>query len=420
MTKRLYIFRYILIIAAMFGAATGPAAAQIDARGLCAQYKLTNVDCACVSKRYDAYISAAQTPEWRAMVAASYRYALGGGGDYIEKLQAMYNDIEKTFNYQQRFDSISGGEPDNIDDFFAGCAIKGAPLTPLPALSAAPIHQKIYKACMDFYPDERSCQCQAAQIAEATTIPEAKAYYYSFNEKGNASYDEERRLSAKKAGLSLEDFLAADGRARSKIGDYYQGPIQCGILRWADGREGRTAEERAGVPLGFENFKPAGKIETMADIQREQQDAAAFARQQAADFQRERAGQPPLPNEAQIKALIASAEAEQAAMKEKRAAEKARGAQMMQDTSPRALFDKGCANADNSPSVCACLGDLFDQAVASSGASKSAATQLAILLIGDGIGEADGLAMLNSGSAQDMAAASQMLAQNVMGMMACQ
>lgn len=420
MSKRLYIFRYILIIAAMFGSATGPAAAQIDAQGLCAQYNLTNVDCACVSKRYDAYISAAQTPEWRAMVASSYRYALGAGGDYVDRLTAMHQDLNKIMDYQQRFESIRGSEPANIDDFFAGCAIKGAPLTPLPALSSVPIHQKIYKACMDFYPDQRSCQCQSAQIAEATTIPEAKAYYYSFNEKGNGSFDEERQLSAQKAGLSLEDFSAADKRARSKIGENYKGPVQCGILRWADGREGRTAEERAGVPLGFENFKPAGKIETMADIQREQQDAAAFARQQAADFQRERAGQPPLPNEAQIKALIASAEAEQAAMKEKRAAEKARGAQMMQDTSPRALFDKGCANADNSPSLCACLGGVFDTAVKNAGASKGAATQLAVLMVGNGLEDSEAQAIMRSTSPADTQVAGQMLGQSIMGTLSCQ
>jgi hypothetical protein len=412
MNKLKSIGRYFLMLAAAVTAIAGPATAQTDAQALCGQYNLPNVDCACVSKRYDAYMKAAQTAEYRKMVDASYRYALGAGGDFIEMLKAMYDDIEMTFNYQQRFESISGSEPDNIDDFFAGCAIKGAPLAPLPALSSQPIHQKLYKACMDFYPDQRSCQCQAAQIADATTIPEAKAYYYSFNEKGNGSFKEQQRLSAEKAGLSLNDFFAADKRARSKIGDNYEGSVQCGILRWADGREGRTAEERAGVPQGFENYQAPDKIETLADIQREQQDAADFARQQAA--------QTPMPDQASINAIIASAKAEQAAMEKKIEAEKARGAQLTSTTTPRAALDKGCAANDNEPAVCDCIGGVFDAAVKSSGASRGAAMQLAILMSGGAIGDADATAMIRSGNQQDLAVAGQLFAQNMMGIIGCQ
>lgn len=401
---RLFIAFVLMLVAA------GPVHADPAAQSLCTQYNLTNVDCACVSKRYDGYMEAAQTRQYQSIVEASYRHALGAENDYLEKLSAMQQDLQMIMRYQQRFESISGGEPGNLDDFFAGCAIEGAPLTPLPALSSEPIHQKLYAACMEFYPDARNCQCQTAQIQDAASVSEAKAYYYSFNEKGNGTYEEEQSFSARKAGLSLEDFKAADRRARSKIGsDNYKGPVNCGVLRWADGRDGRSAQQRAGVPKGFENYKQSDDVDPMASIQRAQAEAAAFAQGQAAQM-----------DGGQIKALIASAQAEQAAYNKQLAADKARGAQLTQQSTPRGLLDKGCASADTDPPVCQCLGGVFESAVASSNASKGAATQLALLMTGGEMDGEDAAAMMKSASPADLAAATQMFGANMMSIMNCQ
>ncbi|MEO0413193.1 MAG: hypothetical protein AAF221_15285 [Pseudomonadota bacterium] len=374
------------------------AKADADAEALCAQYGLTNVDCSCVSKRYDAYMMAAKEPRYQRVVAASYRYALDGDEEYLDILTAQQQDMQGTLRYQNRFESISGGDPGNIDDFFEGCAIEGAPMTPLPPLSAIPIHQKLYKACMDFYPDERSCQCQIAQTTDATTQTEAKAYYYSFNEKGNGSFEENNRLSAQKAGLSLEAFRAADTRARSKIGENYKGKVNCIALRWADGRAGRTAEQRAGVPLGFENYEEIAYVDPVAQAQAARADGEAMRAEAAAEIAAFKSGKLPAAEDAP--------------------AEKAsRTVSTSAQGTPLEELLNGCESDGNDPSTCACLGGVFEKAAA--GANDTVARQLAFMMSGGG-GEAAAMQLMQQASPQDLAAAGQLFQQNIMSIMTCQ
>lgn len=374
----------------------GSAQADPGAKVQCAQYDLTNVDCTCVSKRYDAYMSVAAEPRYQALVKASYDAALSGDPDaYNEKLIALQRDMQAYMRFDAQFDSISGGFPANIDNFFEGCAIAGASKTPLPPVPSAPIYGKLYQACMDFYPDQRGCQCQVAQMGDVMSVQEAKAYYYSFNEKGNGSYDEENRKSAQKAGLSLEAYFAADKAARSKIGEYYRGKVNCSVLKWADGREGRSAAERAGTPVGFENVTQTTFVDPASEMEAARREAEAMKAQAQTDM----ASLPAMPSAVGPQAQTVP---------------KALGAP--QGTPLQTLLS-GCEADGNAKSTCACLGGVFEQATV--GASDSVARQLAFMMSGGG-GEAGAMQMLQQASPQDLAQAGQLFQQNIMAVMTCQ
>jgi len=386
-------------IFALLALSIWPVHAGIEAYEKCARYGLTNVDCACVAKRYDAYLDAAKEPRYQRIVKAGYDAALGDDAAFNQLMAALNQDLGAYMRYQNQFASISGGEPGNIDDFFDGCAIAGAEKTPLPPIPSAPIYGKIYNACMAFYPDQRSCQCQTAQIGEATTEREAKAYYYSFNEKGNAGLDEENRLAARRAGLSLEDYFAADKAARSKIGDNYSGPINCSVLRWADGRSGRSEAERAGVPKGFENYEATAFVDPREEMEAARRRGEAMKANARADIAAERDGVQ-----------------HSAAAPETQASSPAK-ASISASSSPRAILQNGCASADKPAAECGCLVEVFE--TASAGASPSVAKALAMIMGSGGLNEAQMMGLMQSGAAADIPAASQLLMQNFMQIQAC-
>ncbi|MEM9880151.1 MAG: hypothetical protein AAF862_12830 [Pseudomonadota bacterium] len=387
------------VICALWVLSIWPAYADRDAYEKCARYGLTNVDCACVSKRYDAYLDAANEPQYKRIVKAGYDAALGDDAAFNQLMMALRQDVQGYMRYQNQFTSISGGEPSNIDNFFEGCAIAGAAKTPLPPVPSAPIYGKIYAACMAFYPDQRSCQCQAAQIGDATSEREAKAYYYSFNEKGNGGFDEENRNAARKAGLTLDDYFAADKAARSKIGDNYSGAIHCSVLRWADGREGRSDAERAGIPKGFENYQATAFVDPKAEMEAARQRGEAMKAKSAAEIAAVRNGAipsgalPEMPASSPPKASISAS------------------------SSPRAILQNGCASADKPAAECSCLAEVFD--TASAGASPGVTKALAMIMGSGGLDEMQMMRMMQSGAAADVPAASQLMMQNFMQIQAC-
>lgn len=387
-----------------------PQAMAQDARSLCESLDRPNVDCACVTKRYEAYLAWAQTPAQKAIVRQAYPFSYGLENEYEAAFEAAMTSQEASLRLQLHFDPV-GGIPSGAGTFDKGCGIPGAPQVSLPAVPADPGAQKLYKACVDYPSDPRYCQCDVAMTASIMSQRELAAYYYSFNEQdksGPGDLESQDNYAAAKLGTSVDAYLTASRAARAKlkkVGD--RNLNYCSSLRYGEENEGRSAAARAGTPVGFEDAVKSPSLEQLqADIKRDQDAARAEAETLAM-------------TDAQKAAMVAEAEAKTQQFNRQLEADKAKGTQLAEATSPRALFDQNCPGAGNEPQTCQCLSKIFDDSVRSSGASDSVATQLAILMTGGGMDDGDVIAMMRSANPADMAAASQIFGANVMKVMTC-
>lgn len=372
---------FMVIAAALVGVCL-PAAAQ-NAANLCEGLGRSNIDCACVSKRIDAYEKRARNGAALKLVREGYKYALGLDNAYPESLEFMDRDPMAALAVIQAFDPV-GGLPGNIDDFERGCAIEGAPLPAIPEFPSAPIYAKYHKVCIDWPMAPRYCQCDTARVASATSKAEFTAYYYSFNETVDAgggdriSLDE---LAAKKTGVSIEEYRQLQASARAKIKSPDDQPNSCDVILNADKKKGRDAAARAGIPIGFENIV-------------EQEPFDPFAAPQAtpdASTKPDMASLPQMPGAMDPSAFSKA---------------------MASD-----LVKKGCKDGE---AYCSCVSKTFDEKVLPKASSGAVAVQLATFFVGDGLDPMQMLSIVQGVSDADRNAAMQIFPSVMNSTMACE
>lgn len=403
----LYVPRCLIVMLFAVCFFAGPVSAQ-EALSQCNSLNRSNVDCACVSKRIDAYKARAATSAQQRYIIEGYKLALGSENDFEGAALASSQSDQQRLEMSFQFNGV-GGVPQNIEDYEKGCLIAGAPLTPLPNYTPGPVKEEWINYCMTSVGDLRSCHCSLATMDRRLSDTQFRYLFASYSDysSGPALSREERYVYlANTYGTSPDTFKQVEAEARAITQNYRdQDEGLCGALLWPDQRPGRSAEARAGTPVGFEN---PGGVTSLAEIMKEQEEAAAFARSQAAGQDAENA------------AAMAQGAAQNEAFEQQLADSKVKGQALNAQSDPKALLEKSCVNDDNDQSYCSCLGTIFDDIVQSSGAGDGVATQLALLMSGGGLDDMDTQAMMQGATAQDLTQAGQLFGMNMMKLMSCQ
>lgn len=391
-----------LMSVALIGIAQADAFADRQSKyeALCSSLDRTHVDCGCVGKRLATFLHVSPNTDFERMTEASYKVLLGIPADRTGAMEAALGSDEKRLNIAAAYEPHGG----HLIEYEEGCVIAGAAPTPLASFPPQDIYQRSFEACELSTGAARWCQCDTAGRADLLSPAEFEANFLSF-----ADYDGEdgsreglSKMRAGKMGLAPEAYDALVISASQKLaaatdddGSLY-GSNRCHALTYGEdsqsglisNRIARTAEERAGPPVGLESIdvsRAAPRAQTGAEmlsgIAVEQQEAFDAATRQAEGVEDEaRAAQ----NSAELKQIRD-------------------GSNLANITS---VVERGCLGEDGrSPAYCACLEAEFNRKIPAD-MSEGGKRMTAMMLVGAGLSPVESAQIAtNASQAEQMEAA---------------
>ena len=373
---------------------------QSKYESLCSSLDRTQVDCGCVGKRMATFLHVSPNAEFERMTEASYKVLLGIPADRLGAMEAALGTDEKRFNVAAAYEPYGG----HLIEYEEGCVIEDATPTPLASFPPQDIYQRSFDACELSTGMARWCQCATASRADLLSPAEFEANFLSFTDYDgeDGSLEGLSKMRAGKMGLSPEAYDALVMSASEKLaaatdddGSLYSSN-RCDALTYGEdsqtgqvsSRLARTAEERAGAPVGLESIdvsRAAPRAQTgaemLSEIAAEQQAALASATRQSEGV------------EEAVREAQNSAELTQI-----------RDGSNLPDTV--SVVKRGCLGEEGrSPAYCACLEAEFNRKIPAS-MSEGGKRMTAMMLVGAGLSSVEGAQIAtNSTQAEQMEAA---------------